>query len=156
MGRSLRIERIDVTPDALDVLVRVTSRDKRKTTFVPSETFDELAEVLPGLSRHRCDSGSAHGILAELRDTETPHVLEHITLELMASAGSPRTLSGRTRWDFRSDGDGVFHVSVEYDDDAVAMGALKYAGEIVAWLLGEAEKPDVDAAVAHLRDIRSR
>ena len=72
----------------------------------------------------------------------------------MVLAGSPRTLRGDTRWDFAADGRGVFHVLLDYDDDLVALGAIKEGALIVSALLEEREIPDVDTVVDGLRELR--
>ncbi len=112
--------------------------------------------LLPGLVRHKCACGTAHGIRQELADTETPHLLEHVVLELMALAGSPRELGGETAWDFSADGRGVFRVTLGFDDDLVALGALDRGVALVNALL-EGETPtSVEEQVAQLRQLRNR
>ena len=134
--------------------MRVTDPAFMRTSVVPDLVPAALA-LMPGLKRHRCECGSAHGIEAELADTETPHLLEHVTLELMALAGSSRALSGRTTWDFDRDGQGVFRVALRYDDDLVALGALKEGVGVTRALL-YGETPDVDACVARVRQAAGR
>jgi len=148
------IERVTVLDGELDASVRVTDPRWFRTSAVPG-LAEEALRVLPGLVRHRCDCGSAHGIAAELADTEVPHLLEHVALELAVLAGSPRTLAGRTRWDFARDGSGVFHVLLEYDDEAVALGALHGGVRVVSALLGVGEMPDVAEETRRLGDARA-
>lgn len=114
-----------------------------------------LISLLPGLVRHRCECGSPHGIEAELADTETAHALEHVTLEVMALAGSPRSLRGETAWDFGRDGRGVFNLSLEYDDPQVAEGALVIATAVLDAVCRDIDPPDIEGAVARLREQRS-
>ena len=156
----LRFENVEVGPEVVDATVRVANPAFARTTAVPSLAPRAL-ELLPGLRRHSCENGSAHGIAAELADTETPHLLEHVAFELMALAGSPRSLRGETAWDFSADGAGVYHVRLAYDDDLVALGALKAATGVVEWLMGTAmqsdgsTRPDVDSIVRDLRALRT-
>jgi hypothetical protein len=153
---ALHIERIEVDPDRVEALVRVTDPAFARTSAVPGLPARAL-ELLPGLSRHTCANGSAHGHVAELADTETPHLLEHVACELMALAGSPRTLRGETAWDFSADGVGVYRVRLAYDDDLVCLGALRNGAEVVEWLLHpSAERPDVVSVVAELVAVRGR
>ncbi len=152
----LLIERVDVSSERVEALVRVPEGAPMRTCIVPGLAEKALA-LLPGLMRHTCDNGSAHGIAAELADTETPHLLEHVAFELMALSGSPRTLRGETEWDFSTDGRGVFRVRLGYDDDLVALGALRAAVGVCEWLLDPsiAEQPDVEVLVARLRELRA-
>jgi hypothetical protein len=96
-------------------------------------------------------------MMRELRDTESAHLLEHVTMELAALAGSPRSLHADTSWDFAVDGRGIFRLRFDYDDDLVVLGALNAAVGVVEWLLGgHGEPPDIDAVVARLRAPRAR
>jgi len=161
---ALTIERVDVGPARVEALVRVCDPELMRTSAVPG-LAEKTVELLPGLRRHTCDNGSAHGIVAELADTETPHLLEHVAFELMALSGSPRSLRGETVWDFAADGRGVFRVRLDYDDDLVALGALREGSAIVEWLLaggpgaaveGMPDAPDVAAAVTRLQAVRAQ
>jgi len=152
----LRIERIEVSPERVEALVRVTNRDFARTSACPDLPARALG-LLPGLSRHTCENGSAHGHIAELADTETPHLLEHVACELMALSGSPRSLRGETAWDFSADGVGVYRVRLAYDDDLVCLGALRSGVAVVEWLLDPTgERPDIDSVVAELVVVRGR
>jgi hypothetical protein len=152
----LKIERVDVHPEHIEALVRVTDRHFASTAAAPGLPGRALG-ILPGLARHSCENGSAHGHIAELADTETPHLLEHVACELMALSGSPRTLRGETAWDFAADGPGVFRVRLAYDDDLACLGALRNGVDVVEWLLGRsADEPDVERIVTELVAVRQR
>lgn len=148
------VVRVRVGRDRVEATVRLAPGVPMRTSSSPGFAGRVLA-VLPGLIRHRCECGSKHGIAAELADTEVPHALEHVALELMARAGSPRTLEGVTYWDFAADGRGVFRVAVDYDDDLVALAALREAATIVAAAL-DARGPAIDAGAALARVRRAR
>jgi hypothetical protein len=149
------IESVTVGPARVESVVRVPPDMPLRTSSVPGLAV-EILELLPGVRRHRCECDSARGVVAELADTEIAHLLEHIALEMMALAGSPRSLAGETRWDFAADGMRVFRVSIDYDDDLVALGALREAEKVVESLVcGKRDTIDVDAAVAHLLSVRA-
>jgi hypothetical protein len=134
--------------------VRVDAGFPLRTSSVP-RLPQEVLRLLPGILRHRCECGSAHGIASELHDTELAHLLEHVALELMALSGSPRSLRGETVWDFAKDGHGVFRVALEYDDDLVALGALGEAAKIVNRLADDTAAPvDIPSSVARLSAVR--
>jgi hypothetical protein len=154
LAHALRITRVEVEPEYVEALIAAEPALAR-TSRTPGLS-ERALELLPGLRRHRCDNGSAHGIAAELSDTETPHLLEHVAIELIALSGSPRDLPAETSWDFARDGAHVYRVRIRYDHDLVALGALRESLPIVDWLIAPqaAEKPDVDAAVRRLRDVR--
>ena len=139
----------------MQAVVYVTEPRFLRTAAVP-HLAESLRQLLPGLSRHRCECGSAHGILQELADTETPHLLEHVVLELMALSGSPRELGGETSWDFAADGPGVFRVRLAYDDDLIALGALDIGLALVNELLEGEPPPGVEREVERLQELRTR
>lgn len=152
---ALSIERVDVADSALTATVRVREGAPLSTAEVPG-LAERALELLPGMRRHRCENGTARGMARELADTETAHLLEHVALELMALSGSPRDTKAETSWDFAKDGRGVFRVTLGFDDDLVALGALRAGVGVVGWLLDpeSAPRPDIDAAVALLRTVR--
>lgn len=150
----LQVERVQVDSTRIEALVRVNEQGFARTSAADGLPARAM-ELLPGLRRHTCENGSAHGHLAELSDTETPHLLEHVACELMALSGSPRSLRAETAWDFSADGPGVFRVRFDYDDDLVCLGALRNGVEVVEWLLRpSSERPDIERIVADLAAVR--
>jgi len=153
---ALLIESVEVRERDIEARVRVTDPALTRTSAIPG-LAEKAVELLPGLRRHTCENDDGLDFVRELRDTETPHLLEHVATELMALAGSPRSLRGETSWDFARDGRGVFRVRLGYDDDLVALGALREGVAVVEWLLvGTGAAPDVEAVAARLREMRVR
>jgi hypothetical protein len=146
----VRVEDVNVGGAAIEVTLRFCAEEPLRTS-----AYDGLPErvlsLLPGLRRHVCDNPDGRTFVQELPDTELAHLFEHVAAAL---AGSPRTLAGRTSWDFRADGRGVFRVMIAYDDDLVALGAVKAAARVVDWLLDDGEQPEIDDEVARLRAVR--
>lgn len=152
----MAIDTVTVGEGHLEALVRVSDARFARSSAMPGAGA-RAASILPGLARHRCENGTAHGVLRELDDTESPHLLEHLAVELMALSGSPRTLRALTTWDFARDGRGVFRVRLEFDDDLVALGALREALTLLPWILAEqGERPDGAAAAERLRALRQQ
>jgi hypothetical protein len=147
----VRVESVTLGESSVEALVRFAPGEPLRTT--PAIAARALS-LLPGLARHRCDNDAGLTFSAEARDTELAHLLEHVACELMALAGSPRTLRGETAWDFGRDGRGVFRVTLQFDDDLVALGALKAAAEIVEALAHGEEPPDPAVTVERLRELR--
>lgn len=151
----MQVHAVTVCPDRVDVIVGIDEAGVMRTSTAPG-VADRAMRLLPGLERHLCDNGSDKTFAEEIADTEVPHLFEHVVMELMAQAGSPRSLRGETSWDFRHDGKGVFRVSVEYDDDFVCLGSIKLANRVIGYLLDDGEAPDVAGETARLRGIRDR
>ncbi|HZL05317.1 MAG TPA: hypothetical protein VFE45_07845 [Coriobacteriia bacterium] len=149
----MHVQAITVCPDRVDVVVGVSESELLRTT--QSHDLNERAlGLLPGLRLHDCDNTSGLSFAEELTDTEVPHLFEHVVMELMAKAGSPRSLKGETQWDFRRDGRGIFRVSVEYDDDLVCLGAIKAADRVMDYLLEGGVCPDLGAEALKLNVLR--
>ncbi len=150
----MRVAEIRVTPEAVEAVVAFEPGEAMRTSEAAGAA-ERLMRVLPGLRGHGCDNTARRSFAAEIADTELAHALEHATLEIMAMAGSPSGLSGRTSWDFARDGRGVFRLRVEYDDDLIALGALKASEAVLRWAVaGEGAPPDVEGEARRLRGLR--
>lgn len=150
--RVVAVQKVEVGETQVRATVSVDPA--RVRTSVAPGLANRARNLLPGLARHTCENEAGLPFTAELADTETAHLLEHITCELMALAGSPRDLKAETSWDFATDGRGVFRLSIAYDDDLVAVGALKYAADAVEWLFEGGEMPDIPGIAGELRALR--
>ena len=94
---------------------------------------DALLNLLPGLRRHGCSLGHPGGFVERLREgTWMGHVVEHVALELQTLAGhgvtrgKTRSVKGRP---------GVYNVMVAYQEEPVALAAVRLAFELVDSLL---------------------
>lgn len=114
---------------------------------------ERLLEWLPGLAQHRCSTDAVRPFTQEMRDTEVPHLFEHVVLEVMARAGSPRTVAGHTVW---RRGDDAFRVSIFDDDDAVCAGAARLALALIEHALGDGAPVDIHARIADVAALRSK
>jgi hypothetical protein len=114
---------------------------------------DTLFDILPAIRNHRCDNEEALSFEAEAQDTEIPHLFEHLVIELQVQVigGS---LSGETSWDWTRDPHGWFHVSVDYDNRELALGAVWLAMRIIRAI--DERHPDaidMDHEIARLRGV---
>lgn len=150
----MRVHSVTVCPDRVEVVVHVEGAETMHTSLDEAIAGRALS-VLPGLADHRCFNDAGRTFAEEIADTEVPHLFEHVVLELMAEAGSPRSLRGETTWDFKRDGRGVFRVSLEYDDDLVCLGAIKAADRVVHYILEGGERPDARTEARRLAELRN-
>jgi len=134
----LQLLEIEAFDDGLAAVVFVSTPAHLRTSAVPGLS-DAALSALPGLERHPCSSGHKRGIVSELADTETPHLAEHVALELLALAGVSRgELRGRTTWDFARDGAGMFRVELYGASARACERALREAvGVVGSFLTGE-------------------
>jgi cyanophycin synthetase len=94
---------------------------------------EALALLLPGLAKHGCSYRAPGGFLRRMQQgTWLGHVIEHVAIELQASAGAAVT-RGKTRSVRRTKG--VYDILFCYADRQSGLAAARAAIEIVASLL---------------------
>lgn len=149
----MRVSSILVHPASIEAIVAFEPDEPLRSSDVPG-LVPAVLRSLPGLKGHHCDNGAGLSFAQEAADTELAHLIEHAALEIMALAGSPMTLRGDTSWDFAADGRGVFHVRLGFDDDRVAIGALRCACGLVRAIACGEQPPDVEAEARRLLGLR--
>ncbi|HAL30920.1 MAG TPA: hypothetical protein DCP20_09445 [Coriobacteriia bacterium] len=145
----MRLRCVRVLEDRVDFVLEVGvagSPDARASAAAA------LLERLPGLSDHRCSTGCDHPFAEELAITEPAHLFEHLVLEIMSCAGSPRSVHGETMW---RKGDDAFRVSVYDDDDAVCVGAARLALCMIDDAFADRAVRDPRDAIERLRSLRA-
>jgi hypothetical protein len=139
------VEITDLSADAgaLHARLEFAPGEPLRTSEVPGLPEAALA-ALPGLRGHRCDNGVGLTFRDELSDTEMAHLVEHAALEVMAMAGAPATLAGRTSWDFAADGRGVFRLRIAFEDETAARESLVFALALLGALVRGEVAPDAE------------
>jgi hypothetical protein len=126
----------------------------------PMRTSPEIAgralSALPGLARHACRNPEGLSFAEELADTEIPHLLEHVALELLTLAGASTSPDGETTWDFARDGERTFVVSLCCPDERLCREAVRLAARVLRWAVEGGTGPDLTAATARLARLRAR
>jgi cyanophycin synthetase len=111
---------------------------------------DRLLELVPTLHEHPCSVGEAGGFVERLREgTRLPHILEHLSLELQALAGSDVAF-GRV---VPSGDRGVWWLIVEYEEEEVGVRSVREAVEIVRALLA-GRSVAIEPLVREMRELR--
>lgn len=151
MAQLFDIEKVTIGPRAL--VARVTLAPG--APFMTSDDAEGTARVLelmPGLADHAClgDVSSTFGEV--IGDTELAHLLEHVTVELLAQTDVAGDIaSGRTV----PVGDRAYEVTLGCPDDVLVAGALSSAVWILQWAYsgGGDPQPDVAAIASGLVDL---
>ncbi len=115
-----------------------------------------LFQLLPRLARHTCHNDGGKTFRQECRETEIPHLFEHLIIELQLQAESNEDdiLRGETEWDWCVDPRGRFHVTVEYKNELLAIGAIRLAERVIAALdRRDLEAINIEAETARLREL---
>lgn len=113
-----------------------------------------LFKLFPHLARHRCENENGYTFKRECRETEIPHLFEHLIIELQGQALRISALKGETQWNWQEDPKGRFHVYIEYDNDILALGAIRAAERIINALDDKSlDDIDTDREIAKLREL---
>jgi hypothetical protein len=113
-----------------------------------------LFRLFPQLTRHKCENDFGYSFRQECRNTELPHLLEHLIIEMQSQAEPHGVLRGHTVWDWKTDPRGRFHVYVDYDNEILAVAAVRLAERVIKAIdAREMERVDVDVEMERLRDI---
>lgn len=115
-----------------------------------------LFKLFPHMASQRCYNDGGHSLRREAQATEIPHLFEHLILEIQDQVrrgiGSP--FAGETQWNWTVDPRGRFYVTVDYDNEVVALGAIRLAERVINALDSkDIAQIDLNREVGRLREI---
>ena len=150
MTQIIDIRRVEIAPKSLTARVRIamgaplmTSEDLEGTTRV--------YRLLPEIVNHVCLGDVSETFKDVMGDTEVAHLLEHVTVELLAQTNLAGDVTcGRTY--AVEDERRTYDVEFPCPDDVLVAGALSSAVWILQWAYtgGGEPEPDVAATVQGL------
>ena len=145
MAQLFEIKKVVVGPRNLEAIVELAPSAPLMTSEDPKGT-ELVLDLMPGLADHLClgDSSSSFGEVVE--DTELAHLLEHVTVELLARTDVAGDVSSGLTTGL---GDGLYQITLACPDDVLVAGALSSAVWVLQWAYsgGSDPRPDVDAIV---------
>ena len=145
MAQLFEIKKVIVGPRNLEAIVELAPSAPLMTSEDPKGT-ELVLDLMPGLADHLClgDSSSSFGEVVE--DTELAHLLEHVTVELLARTDVAGDVSSGLTTGL---GDGLYQITLACSDDVLVAGALSSAVWVLQWAYsgGSDPRPDVDAIV---------
>lgn len=150
MAQLISIKKVVVGPKNLTATVEFSVKAPRLTSE-NAEATERVLELLPGLSEHLClgDADARFGLVA--KDTEVAHLLEHVTVELLALTNlAGDVASGKTSLvDSRR---GLYEIILACPDDVLVAASLSSAVWLLNWAYGNQEDadPDINAIVSGL------
>lgn len=151
----MKVTEISVIPHAhhIRLTVEMPDPDRFLTSQVP-HLPKMLFRLFPHLVHHKCDNGHGHTFRKECRETEIPHLFEHLIIELQGQAQPAEVLRGETQWNWRVDPRGCFHVYVDYENELLALAAIRLAERILRALdRRDVEAVNIEAEMARLREL---
>ncbi len=145
------IQKVTVGPRNLTARVRLAN-DAPVKTSEDLEGTNRVYQLMPQIVDHACVSAQGDTFRDALGDTELAHLLEHVTVELMARLGVEDVSAGNTA---ETDEDRVWDVTLSCPNDVLVLGALSSAAWIMEWAYsgGEGPAPDIDHTVSGLREL---
>ena len=150
MAQLISIKKVVVGPKNLTATVEFSAKAPRLTSE-NAEATERVLELLPGLSEHLClgDADARFGLVA--KDTEVAHLLEHVTVELLALTNlAGDVASGKTSLvDSRR---GLYEIILACPDDVLVAASLSSAVWLLNWAYGNQDEadPDINAIVSGL------
>ena len=151
MAKLFDIQKVSVGPVNLDAYVELLPTAPYFTGDDPAGT-DRVMALVPDIAAHFCLGDASERFGAVVDDTELAHLLEHVTVELVARTGLGGEISsGRTT----RIGKDSFVIRLACPDDVLVCGALSSAVWILEWAYsgGGEPAPDIDAVVGGLCEL---
>ncbi len=118
-----------------------------------------LFKLLPQMASQHCFNDEGLSFRREAQATEIPHLFEHLIIEIQNQVrrGIGVPLSGETCWNWTVDPRGLFYVTVDYDNELVALGAIRLAESVINSLdsrdLIRIEALNINREISRLREI---
>lgn len=145
------IQNVTVGPQNLTARVRLANGAPAMTAE-DIEGTNRVYQLMPQIADHACVSEQGDTFRDALGNTELSHLLEHVTVELMARLGVEDVSAGNTA---PTDDDRVWNITLSCPNDVLTLGALSSASWIMEWAFsgGTGPAPDVEHTVAGLREL---
>ena len=153
MSNLFDITKVTIDADSLRACIVV----KPDMPLLTSEDIEGTARVYylaPGIAKHLCLGETGKEFQDCMGDTEMPHLLEHLAVEIMNQTGlAGKIACGRTR--ATSDEERTFEVQLSCPDDALTIGALSSAAFMMDWayLAPDTPAPDFPGTVGALKQL---
>ena len=153
MAQLIDIRRVAVAPKHFTARVTIanggplmTDEDLVGTTHVYN--------LLPQIVDHACLGDSGETFRDVMGSTEVAHLLEHVTIELMARTGLGGDVSCGRTWEVTGE-PRTYDVQLACPDDVLVASALSSAAWILQWAYsgGADPKPDIEAIVSGIREL---
>ena len=146
MAQLFDFKKVTIGPRVLVATVELAPSAPLMTSD-DAEATKRVLELLPHLSDHVCLGDAAPTFGEVARDTELAHLLEHVTVELLAQTDIAGDVScGQTA----ETAERTYEITLGCPDDVLVAGALSSAAWVLQWAFsgGGDPQPDVEAIVS--------
>ena len=153
MPELVDIIRVVVGTEYLTATVHIAN-DAPLMTSEDLEGTTRVYNLMPTIINHACMGDAGSTFRDCMGDTELAHLLEHMTVELLARTNMvDEVIAGRTWRELAYDR--TYSIQLPCVDDVLVTGALSSAVWILSWAFsgGQGAVPDVDAISHGLVDL---
>lgn len=151
MAQLIDIERVEIGPENLIAQVRIAD-DAPLMTSEDIEGTARVYNVLPHIVEHACLGDAGETFRDAMPDTEIAHLLEHVTVELLAQTDLAGDMPAGRTWIADDDDSRTYTIELACPDDVLVAAALSSGAWILDWAYGGGgtPEPDIEAIVAGL------
>ena len=148
MAQMFEFKKVTVGPRALTARVELAPNAPLMTSEDP-DAVARILELLPGLADHVCLGDAAPTFGEVISDTELAHLLEHVSVELLAQSNIAGDVS---RGQTQEVAERIYEITLGCPDDVLVAGALSSAAWILQWAFsgGGDPEPNIEATVGGL------
>lgn len=150
MPSLVEIRRVEIGPKNMVARVRI-AEGCPLTTDEDLEATSRVYHMLPHIVEHACLGDAGKTFRDAMGATELAHLLEHVTVELLAQTNRAGDMPAGRTWVDEVD-DRTFEIELACPDDVLVAAALSSGAWIIDWAFsgGADPEPDVDAIVSGL------
>ena len=151
MAQLFDIRKVTVGPRALVARVEIAPSAPLMTGDDPEGT-ERVLGLMPGLADHACLGDASASFGEVISDTELAHLLEHVTVELLAQTNIAGDISSGQTVEVA---ERAYEITLSCPDDVLVAGALSSAAWVMQWAYsgGGAPEPDIAAIAQGLADL---
>ena len=148
MAQLFEIRKVTVGPRNLEAVVELAPSAPLKTAADPDGT-ELVLGLMPELADHVCLGDASERFGEVIADTELAHLLEHVTVELLARSDAAGDIASGQTVELA---ERTYKITLACPDDVLVAGALSSAVWILQWAYsgGGEPEPDIDATVGGL------
>ena len=115
-----------------------------------------LFKLFPHMATQRCHNEAGYSFRREAQATEIPHLFEHLIIEIQDQVrrGMGVPFAGETQWNWTIDPRGRFYVTVDYDNEIVALASIRLAERVINALDSkDIAQIDMNREITRLREL---
>ena len=150
MAELIDIRRVLIGPENMTAEVRIAD-DAPLMTSEDIEGTARVYRLLPHIVEHVCLGDAGETFRDAMGDTEIAHLLEHVTVELLAQTDMAGDMPAGRTWVDEID-DRTFRIELSCPDDVLVPAALSCGVWVLDWAYtgGGEPEPDIAAIVKGL------